>query len=184
VDVRGHCRRRAREKGAGRTRQAHHVCEDFGKLPECEWLIEAMIRKLKSGGYRLYSRKKNPKNRKTTEFGYIQDARCGEKHERAVQYFKTTLEVCEWRAKLPVQFLRTRPLVEDDEANVPVHNDRIARAIGWEAFHSKAILKLRCVPPPTDSDCPTIRLERRLGALTADEMKHVHDAIHKRFAIP
>jgi hypothetical protein len=47
-----------------------------------------MIRKLKSGEYRLYSRKKNPKTGKRRNLGTF-DTRAGaEKHERAVQYFK------------------------------------------------------------------------------------------------
>ena len=41
-----------------------------------------MIRKLKSGGYRLYSRKVNPKT------GRRARTERAEKHERAVQYFK------------------------------------------------------------------------------------------------
>ena len=44
-----------------------------------------MIRKLKSGEYRLYSRNKNPKRRNLGTFSSRQAA---EKHERAVQFFK------------------------------------------------------------------------------------------------
>ncbi len=47
-----------------------------------------MIRKLKSGKYRLYSRKVDPKTGKRKNLGTF-DTRAGaEKHERAVQYFK------------------------------------------------------------------------------------------------
>jgi len=47
-----------------------------------------MIRKLKSGKYHLYSRKKDPKTGKRKNLGTF-DTRAGaEKHERAVQYFK------------------------------------------------------------------------------------------------
>jgi hypothetical protein len=47
-----------------------------------------MIRKLKSGGYRLYSRKLNPKTGKRRNLGTFQTREAAEKHERAVQYFK------------------------------------------------------------------------------------------------
>jgi hypothetical protein len=47
-----------------------------------------MIRKLKSGGYRLYSRKKNPKTGQRRNLGTFASRQAAEKHERAVQYFK------------------------------------------------------------------------------------------------
>ena len=47
-----------------------------------------MIRKLKSGEYRLYSRKKNPKTRTRRNLGTFGTRAAAEKHERAVQYFK------------------------------------------------------------------------------------------------
>ena len=47
-----------------------------------------MIRKLKSGKYRLYSRKKNPKTGKRRNLGTFDTCEAAEKHERAVQYFK------------------------------------------------------------------------------------------------
>jgi hypothetical protein len=47
-----------------------------------------MIRKLKSGGYRLYSRKTNPKTGRRHNLGTFKTRAAAEKHERAVQYFK------------------------------------------------------------------------------------------------
>ena len=47
-----------------------------------------MIRKLKSGEYRLYSRKKNPKTGKRRNLGTFKSRAAAEKHEKAVQYFK------------------------------------------------------------------------------------------------
>jgi hypothetical protein len=47
-----------------------------------------MIRKLKSGEYRLYSRKKDPKTGKRRNLGTFKSRREAEAHERAVQYFK------------------------------------------------------------------------------------------------
>jgi hypothetical protein len=47
-----------------------------------------MIRKLKSGQYRLYSRKKGAKTGKRRNLGTFNTRAAAEKHERAVQYFK------------------------------------------------------------------------------------------------
>ena len=47
-----------------------------------------MIRKLRSGRYRLYSRKANPKTGKRRNLGTFSSRAAAEKHERAVQYFK------------------------------------------------------------------------------------------------
>jgi hypothetical protein len=47
-----------------------------------------MIRKLKSGKYRLYSRKKDPKTGKRRNLGTFDTKEAATKHERAVQYFK------------------------------------------------------------------------------------------------
>jgi hypothetical protein len=49
---------------------------------------DLMIRKLKSGEYRLYSRKKNPKTGKKRNLGTFKSRAAAEKHERAVQFFK------------------------------------------------------------------------------------------------
>jgi len=47
-----------------------------------------MIRKLASGEYRLYSRKKNPQTGKRRNLGTFKTRDAAMKHERAVQYFK------------------------------------------------------------------------------------------------
>jgi len=47
-----------------------------------------MIRKLKTGQYRLYSRKPNPKTGKRRNLGTFRSREAALKHERAVQYFK------------------------------------------------------------------------------------------------
>jgi hypothetical protein len=47
-----------------------------------------MIRKLKSGEYRLYSRKKDAKSGKRKNLGTFSSRAAAEKHERAVQFFK------------------------------------------------------------------------------------------------
>jgi hypothetical protein len=47
-----------------------------------------VIRKLKSGKYRLYSKKKDPKTGKRKNLGTFDTRAAAEKHERAVQYFK------------------------------------------------------------------------------------------------
>jgi hypothetical protein len=47
-----------------------------------------MIRKLKSGLYRLYSRKKNPKTGKRRNLGTFRTRAAAIQHERAIQFFK------------------------------------------------------------------------------------------------
>jgi hypothetical protein len=47
-----------------------------------------MIRKLASGEYRLYSRKKHPRTGKRRNLGTFPNRAAAEKHERAVQSFK------------------------------------------------------------------------------------------------
>ena len=47
-----------------------------------------MIRKLPSGKYRLYARKKDPKTGKRRNLGTFPSLAAARKHEREVQYFK------------------------------------------------------------------------------------------------
>ena len=47
-----------------------------------------MIRKLKSGQYRLYSRKVNPRTGKRRNLGTFTTREEAAQHERAVQFFK------------------------------------------------------------------------------------------------
>ena len=53
-----------------------------------EELLTAVIRKLPSGGYRLYSRKKDPKTGRRRNLGTFRTRAAAERHERAVQFFK------------------------------------------------------------------------------------------------
>jgi hypothetical protein len=47
-----------------------------------------MIRRLASGQYRLYSRKKDPKTGRRRNLGTFKTLAAARKHERAVQFFK------------------------------------------------------------------------------------------------
>ena len=47
-----------------------------------------MIRKLPSGRYRLYSRRKNPRTGRRRNLGTFKTRAAALKHERAVQFFK------------------------------------------------------------------------------------------------
>jgi hypothetical protein len=47
-----------------------------------------MIRKLKSGKYRLYSRRSDPNTHRRRNLGTFDSRAAAERHERAVQYFK------------------------------------------------------------------------------------------------
>ena len=50
--------------------------------------VPNMIRELKSGDYRLYSRKVDPRAGKRKNLGTFPTRERAEKHERAVQFFK------------------------------------------------------------------------------------------------
>ena len=47
-----------------------------------------MIRKLKTGGYRLYSIKKDPRTGRRRNLGTFKTRAAAERHEHEVQYFK------------------------------------------------------------------------------------------------
>jgi hypothetical protein len=47
-----------------------------------------MIRKLKTGQYRLYSRTADPRTGRRRNLGTFRSRAAAEKHERAVQFFK------------------------------------------------------------------------------------------------
>ena len=47
-----------------------------------------MIRKLKTGEYRLYSRRPDPRTGRRRNLGTFRSRAAAEKHERAVQFFK------------------------------------------------------------------------------------------------
>lgn len=47
-----------------------------------------MIRKLKNGQYRLYSRKVDPRTGRRRNLGTFRSRAAAERHERAVQFFK------------------------------------------------------------------------------------------------
>jgi hypothetical protein len=47
-----------------------------------------MIRKIRDGQYRLYSRKKDPRTGKRRNLGTFRTRSAAERHERAVQFFK------------------------------------------------------------------------------------------------
>jgi hypothetical protein len=47
-----------------------------------------MIRKLKSGGYRIYSIKINPETKKRRNLGTFETIEEAKKHEQEIQYFK------------------------------------------------------------------------------------------------
>ena len=64
-------------RGAIRAATPYHAAEEV-----------MMIRKLKGGKYRLYSRKLNPKTGRRRNLGTFATRSAAEKHERAVQYFK------------------------------------------------------------------------------------------------
>jgi len=67
-----------------------------------------MIRKLRSGEYRLYSRKVSPKTGKRRNLGTFKSRAAAEKHERAVQYFKRHQNVTDVATRLRGSNLEAR----------------------------------------------------------------------------
>jgi hypothetical protein len=70
-----------------------HVLKDEYKESNVSrrWLFTEerdMIRKLKSGKYRLYSEKKDPKTGKRRNLGTFDTREAAKKHEKEVQFFK------------------------------------------------------------------------------------------------
>jgi len=47
-----------------------------------------VIRKLRTGLYRIYSRKKDPRTGKRRNLGTFKTRAAAEQHERAIQFFK------------------------------------------------------------------------------------------------
>ena len=64
----------------------------WGPAPVASWSMRGhlgdMIRKLPSGEYRLYSRKKDPRTGKRRNLGTFRTLAAARRHERAVQFFK------------------------------------------------------------------------------------------------
>jgi hypothetical protein len=50
--------------------------------------INVMIRKLKSGQYRIYSRKIDPRTKRRRNLGTFDSLEAARQHEKAIQYFK------------------------------------------------------------------------------------------------
>lgn len=74
--------------GENACRHAHEIRDFRATLAAEHEKAQPMIRKLKSGEYRLYSRKVNPKTGRRRNLGTFKTRAAAEKHERAVQYFK------------------------------------------------------------------------------------------------
>ena len=60
---------------------------DVLKVEDNERSVQ-MIRKLKSGEYRLYSEKKDPKTGKRRNLGTFKTREAARKHEQEVEFFK------------------------------------------------------------------------------------------------
>src|ERR1700682_5321983 len=78
----------ALQPAVGRARDAGEASLNFLTTNQITPVFPDMIRKLKSGVYRLYSRKKDAKTGKRKNLGTFSSRAGAEKHERAVQYFK------------------------------------------------------------------------------------------------
>jgi len=70
----------------GRCQGAGGAREDFGL--RIRFRSIEMIRKLKSGKYRLYSQKKDPNTGKRKNLGTFETREAAKKHEQDVEFFK------------------------------------------------------------------------------------------------
>lgn len=68
--------------------RAQHAALDRAANLPCRASSFGMIRKLKSGEFRLYSRKKDETTGKRKNLGTFDSLEKAKKHEREVQYFK------------------------------------------------------------------------------------------------
>jgi hypothetical protein len=83
---------RRQNTGSGGSQPFLNVVRQYATQPKLDSQAtkghHAMIRQLKSGQYRLYSRKKNPKTGRRRNLGTFRSKNAAQAHERAVQYFK------------------------------------------------------------------------------------------------
>jgi hypothetical protein len=68
-------------------RRPDKICRNFRRLRRATG-ENPMIRKLSSGGYRIYSRKVDPKTGRRRNLGTFKSRVAAQKHEREIQYFK------------------------------------------------------------------------------------------------
>ena len=71
-----------------RTRVCEELARGWKTEPMPSRIFQNMIRKLKSGEYRLYSKKTDAKTGKRRNLGTFPTREKAEQHERDVQYFK------------------------------------------------------------------------------------------------
>ena len=71
---------------------------------------------------------------------------------------------------------------ELDLVTVLLHTTSL-RGNPWELSITKPFLKPGAFHLQQIQSVPAVRLERRLGALTTDEMKRVRDALRRRFDV-
>jgi hypothetical protein len=87
------CRLWPEREGTGQVVRSKLMCgnrrgADLAPIDEDDRRCMAVIRKLKSGAYRLYSRKIDRKSGRRRNLGTFKTRSAAEKHERAVQFFK------------------------------------------------------------------------------------------------
>jgi mRNA interferase MazF len=83
----------------------------------------------------------------------------------------------------PALLLTASPAADElDLVTVILHTTSL-RGNRWEISIDKPFLKPGAFHLQQIQSVPTIRLERRLGALTVAEMKRVQDALRERLAI-
>jgi mRNA interferase MazF len=83
----------------------------------------------------------------------------------------------------PALLLTGSPAADElDLVTVILHTTSL-RGNRWELAIDKPFLKPGAFHLQQVQSVPTVRLERRLGTLTADEMKRVQDVLRQRLAV-
>ena len=83
----------------------------------------------------------------------------------------------------PALLLTDSPAPDElDLVTVLLHTTSL-RGNRWELSVDKPFLKTGAFHLQQIQSVPTVRFERRLGALSADEMKRVDDALQRRLAL-
>jgi hypothetical protein len=94
-----------------------------------------MIRKLKSGKFRLYSRKLDPKTGRTRNLGAFDTREQAEKHERAVQFFKRRAS-CGVNCKHPAHAVSSRTVLRRMSAESVILAARLFGSIRQDCLGS------------------------------------------------
>lgn len=83
----------------------------------------------------------------------------------------------------PALLLTDSPADDELDLVTTISHTTSMRGNRWELVIDKPFLKSGAFHLQQISSVPTVRLERRLGILTTDEMDRVYEALHRRLGV-